>query len=370
MVCFVWFMSSKIGCFSNIPLSNELFARITLFEFWRLCLFLDLGSVMADTAESGFAAEVREQSRYLDCSQFHREGDNHTHYQNCTIKACLGVCSRDNTWQFCIFLQDEDWPKCANESRKESKSRNRGRAQVDKDTVSVVPDDDDFFDQQSTKKISKEARQDHSGLGKGTTILIAKTVESRLVWLFVLMTTLVNFAYLCRKTIGGPWIGRGVPMRNARSASPEVGREPRWMRIQCLSGPMMIFFDQQSTKKISKEARQDRSGSKKGTTILIAKTVELRHVWVFVLVTTLVSFAYLCRARIGGPWIGRGVPLRDARRASPEVGRGYRWTRMQCLSSLMMMIFSTSSPPRRSARRLVRTVEARGRGQPYSLPKL
>ena len=136
------------------------------------------------------------------------------------------------------------------------------------------------------------------------------------------MTTLVNFAYLYRKTIGGPWIGRGVPMRNAKSASPEVGREPRWTRIQCLSGPMMIFFDQQSTKKISKEARQDRSGWEKGTTILIAKTVESRLVWVFVLVTTLVSFAYLCRERIGGPWIGCGVPLRDARRASREVGRG------------------------------------------------
>ena len=39
-------------------------------------------------------------------------------------------------------------------------------------------------------------------------------------------------------------------------------------------------------------------------------------------------------------------------------------------SLMMMMIFSTSSPPRRSARRLVRTVRARGRGQPYSLPKL
>ena len=39
-------------------------------------------------------------------------------------------------------------------------------------------DDEDFVDQQSTKKISKEARQDRSGSGKGTTILIAKTVES------------------------------------------------------------------------------------------------------------------------------------------------------------------------------------------------
>ena len=185
------------------------------------------------------------------------------------------------------------------------------------------------------------------------------------------MTTLVNFAYLYRKTIGGPWIGRGVPMRNAKSASPEVGREPRWTRIQCLSGPMMIFFDQQSTKKISKEARQDRSGWEKGTTILIAKTVQSRLVWVFVLVTTLVSFAYLCRARIGGPWIGRGVPLRDARRASPEVGRGCRWMRMQCLSSLMMMIFFYQQSTKKiSIKRLVRTVEARGRGQPYSLPKL
>ena len=151
-------------------------------------------------------------------------------------------------------------------------------------------------------------------------------------------------------------------MRDTRRASPEVGRGPRWKRIQSLEpDDDEDFFDQQSTKKISKEARQDRSGSGEGTTIHIAKTVESRLVWVFVLVTTLVSFAYFCRTRIGGPWIGRGVPMRDARRASPEVGRGPRWMRIQCLLSPMMMrTFSTSSPPRRSGRRLIRTVQAQG----------
>ena len=74
-----------------------------------------------------------------------------------------------------------DWVRCANGRRKESKSRSRERAQMDEDTVPLEPDDDaDFFDQQSTKKISKEARQDRLGSGKGTTIPIAKTVQSRL----------------------------------------------------------------------------------------------------------------------------------------------------------------------------------------------
>ena len=77
----------------------------------------------------------------------------------------------------------------------------------------------------------------------------------------------------------------------------------------------------------------------KGTTILITKTVQSRFVWVFVLVTTLGSFAYFCRTRIGGPWIGRNVQMRVARRASPEIGGGPRWTRIQCLSSLMMIGF-------------------------------
>ena len=180
MVCFVWFMGSKIGCFSNIPLSNALFARITLFVFWRSCLFLDLGSVMADTAESGFAAKVGEQSRYLDCSQFRREGDNHTHYQNCTIKACLGVFSRDNTLQFCIFLQDEDWramawPKCANESRKDSKSRNRGRAQVDKNTVSLEPDDDRIFSTSSPpRRSARRLVRTIQAWGRGQPYLLPK----------------------------------------------------------------------------------------------------------------------------------------------------------------------------------------------------
>ena len=149
MVCFVWFMSSKVGCFGNIPLSSALFAQIKLV-FWWLCLFLDLGSVMADSAGCGFVAEVREQSLYLDCFHLRREGDNHTHCQNCRIKPCLGVCSRDNTCEFCIFLQDEDWraidwARCANERTKESKSRSRERAQMDEDTVSLEPDDEDFF---------------------------------------------------------------------------------------------------------------------------------------------------------------------------------------------------------------------------------
>ena len=210
MVCFVWFMSSKVGCFGNIPLSSGLFAQIKLV-FWWSCLFLDLGSVMADTAGSGFVAEVREQSLYLDCFHLRREGDNHTHCQNRRIKTCLGVCSRDNTCEFYIFLQDEDWraidwARCANERTKESKSRSRERAQMDEDTVSLEldDDDDDFFDQQSTKRICKEARKDRSGSWKGTTIPIAKTVELRLVCVFVLMTTLVSFAYLCRTRIGGP----------------------------------------------------------------------------------------------------------------------------------------------------------------------
>ena len=32
------------------------------------------------------------------------EGDNRTHCQNCRIKASLGVCSHDNTCEFCISL--------------------------------------------------------------------------------------------------------------------------------------------------------------------------------------------------------------------------------------------------------------------------
>ena len=68
-----------------------------------------------------------------------------------------------------------DWARCANGRRKESMSKSRKRAQMDEDTVPLELDDDaDFFDQQSTKKISKEARQDRSGSGKGTTIPIAK----------------------------------------------------------------------------------------------------------------------------------------------------------------------------------------------------
>ena len=53
-----------------------------------------------------------------------------------------------------------DWVRCANERHKESKSRNRERAQMDEDTVSLEPDDENFYDQQSTKKISKDVRQD------------------------------------------------------------------------------------------------------------------------------------------------------------------------------------------------------------------
>ena len=53
-----------------------------------------------------------------------------------------------------------DWARCAIKRRQESKSRNRERAQMDEDTVSLEPDDENFYDQQSTKKISKEVRQD------------------------------------------------------------------------------------------------------------------------------------------------------------------------------------------------------------------
>ena len=83
-----------------------------------------------------------------------------------------------------------------------------------------------FFDQQSTKKIRKEARQDRSGSGKGTTILVAKTVESMFVWVFIMVTTLVGFAYLCRKSIGGPWIGQGKPMTDAGEQVQKLGEGP------------------------------------------------------------------------------------------------------------------------------------------------
>ena len=125
------------------------------------------------------------------------------------------------------------------------------------------------------------------------------------------------------------------------------------------------FFDQQSTKKISKEARQDRSGLGKGTTIPIAKTVIKACL---VVCSRDNTFAYLCRERIGRPWIGWGVPMRDTRRASPEIGRGLRWTRIQCLSSPKMRIFMISSPPRRSARWFVRTVRRPSPGDTSPLP--
>ena len=186
------------------------------------------------------------------------------------------------------------------------------------------------------------------------------------------MTTLVNFAYICRKTIGGPWIGRGVPMRNARVQVQKSGESPDGRGYSVSQARWWFFSTSSPPRRSARSPRQDHSGLEKGTTILIAKPVESRLVWVFVLVTTLVSFAYLCRARIGGPWIGQGVPLRDARRASPQVGRGCRWTRMQCLSSLMMMMifFDQQSTKKISIKRLVRTVQARRRGQPYSLPNL
>ena len=58
-----------------------------------------------------------------------------------------------------------DRARRANERRKENKSRSQERAQMDEDTVSLEPDEEeDFFDQQSTKKISK-AHQDHSSSG-------------------------------------------------------------------------------------------------------------------------------------------------------------------------------------------------------------
>ena len=60
--------------------------------------------------------------------------------------------------------------------------------------------------------------------------------------------------------------------------------------------------------------------------------------------------------------------MRDTRRASPEIGRGLRWTRIQCLSSPMMRIFMISSPPRRSARRFVRTVRRPSPGDTSPLP--
>ena len=80
------------------------------------------------------------------------------------------------------------------------------------------------------------------------------------------------------------------------------------------------------------------------------------------------EFRIALQKRIGGLWIGWGVPMRDTRRASPEIGRGLRWTRIQCLSSPMMRIFMISSPPRRSARRFVRTVRRPSPGDTSPLP--
>ena len=185
------------------------------------------------------------------------------------------------------------------------------------------------------------------------------------------MTTLVSFAYLCRERIGGPWIGQGVPLRDARRASPEVGRgqmdEDTLSRAQWWWGfcrPAVHQEDQQGGSsgpfRLGEGDNHTHCQNCRIRVGLFGCWFSWQHLWVL----------HIFAGRgLEGHGLGKLCQWETQVEQVQKSGEGADG-RGCSVSSLMMMIFSTSSPPRRSARRLVRTIQARGRGQPYSSPKL